>query len=339
MNIVYHCTDLFAPITAVSIISIFENNKEAEKISVYIVENKVSDSNKLKIKQMAEQYSRDIFFLPMPNIQEDYKFSITQVKKKWLLDSYCRLFLGTILPESVERVLYLDSDTLCNGSLKELYSTNLEECYCGGVSDCLGEKYYNLFDMDKNSSYCNSGMLLFDLKAWRANKLEDIVVQCLRKNNGYVFFMEQSVMNIVLQNRIKIMHPKYNTYTLLVTFTYKNLYRLRQSVRFYTKEEILEAKANPVIMHLTNGFNIKGRAWMQGNNHPFKNLFIHYRKLTPWKDESMFADQTSLLKKLFLIIMRYFPEAIVCSCVGFVYNQWRPNHIARTAERQQRILK
>lgn len=66
--------------------------------------------------------------------------------------------------------------------------------------------------------------------------------------------MEQSVVNILLQNRIMIVHPKYNTYTLMVSFTHDNLRKLRRCVRYYTDRDIDEAVNNPILIHLTNGF-------------------------------------------------------------------------------------
>lgn len=334
MNIALHSSDYFAPILGVSMTSILENNQNMDKITIYVIEHKITEEHKQKLKGLVESYSNgQLIFIPMPDINKDFKLGLKKIKSIWLFDSYCRLFLGSILPNNVERVLYLDCDTLCHGPLKEFYNTDLNGCCCAGVADCLSEKYYELFGMDGCSHYCNSGVILFDLKVWRADKMEDMVARYVREKNGYVFFMEQSVMNIVLQNRIKIMHPKYNTYTLMVIFTYENLYRLRLSNRFYTKEEIREAITNPVIIHLTNNFYVKGRAWIEGNQHPYNKLFMYYRSITPWKDEPLFSDKTSWLRLILNKVIRLLPQSFVCGCVGWVYNQWRPAHIERIAMR------
>ena len=42
-----------------------------------------------------------------------------------------RLFMGDMLPESVERVLYLDCDTVVLQSLKHLWKEELEGKDCG----------------------------------------------------------------------------------------------------------------------------------------------------------------------------------------------------------------
>lgn len=336
MNIVYHSSDSFVPVLGVSMVSIMENNRDTDCITFYIIENKWTDEHKNTVKDMVAGYGNaKVVYIPMPDINKQFGLGLKQIKSIWLFDSYSRLFLGTLLPKSVDRVLYLDCDTLCHASLTELYNTDFEGNLCAGVADCLGEKYYKLFGMSDTSSYCNSGMVLFDVDAWRKEGMEDAVAKYVRDNNGYVFFMEQSVMNIVLQDRIKLLHPKYNTYSLMISFSYENLYRLRMSERFYTKNEVREAIANPVIIHLTNSFYVKGRPWIEGNLHPFKHLYMHYRELTPWKEEVLFADKTPLWKKCMNKTIRILPQTFVCRAVGLVYNKWRPAHIEKEAEKKK----
>ena len=331
MNIVYHSSNSFVPVLGVSIVSILQNNIEAEIINVYIIENRWTEDNKRLMEALVGKYSNaNLYFIPMPNMNEDYRLGLKQIKSIWLFDSYSRLFLGSILPENVDRVLYLDCDTLCNGSLREFYDTDFEDNYAAGVIDCLSDPYYELFDMDKNSRYCNSGMLLFNLKKWRDDNMEKTVADYVRSKNGYVFFMEQSVVNILLQNKIKIVHPRYNTYTLMVAFSHDNLRRLRHCTRYYTDSEIDEAVNNPVIIHLTNGFYVKGRPWIEGNKHPFNNLFMKYRALTPWKKEPLFPDKSNWKQKAVTAFVQVLPQSVMCSIVGWVYNVWRPNHIRKS---------
>jgi lipopolysaccharide biosynthesis glycosyltransferase len=265
----------------------------------------------------------------MPDMQKDFNFPIARVRKKWILDSYCRLFLGSILPKEVERVLYLDCDTLCHGDLQELWDMDLQSCYCGAVTDAVGEHYYELFNMSKTSHYCNSGIVLFDLKRWREGKMENKVADYVREKNGFVFFMEQSVMNIVLQDKIKILHPKYNTYTLISGLTNQELRWLRHCKRFYSKQECDEARNDPRLIHLTNLFLIKGRPWLEGNKHPFRVLFMNYRALTPWKDEPLMIDNTSKTKQIGMGVIRAMPRWISLPIIGIVYEYIRPRQIAR----------
>lgn len=330
MNIVLHSSDLFSAVLAVSMVSILENNRQEDKINFFIIEHAISEKHKESLEEMVANYpNANITFIPMPDINEKFGLGLKMIKSIWLFDSYCRLFLGTLLPQHFDRVLYLDCDTLCNGSLSDFYNIDLDDNYAAGVIDCLSDAYYDLFDMDKTSRYCNSGMLLFNLRRWREDNMERKVADFVRSKNGYVFFMEQSVVNILLQNKIKIVHPKYNTYTLMAAFSHDNLRRLRHCTRYYSDQEIDEAIKDPVIIHLTNGFYVKGRPWIEGNRHPFRSLYMKYRALSPWKEEPLFPDESSWKQKAVTTFVNVLPQRIMCSVVGWVYNVWRPKHIKK----------
>lgn len=338
MNVVYHSSDSFTPVLAVSMVSIMENNKDMDDITFYVLEKKISEANKQKLKGMVASYGRNLVLIPMPDMQKEYDFPIAKVRKKWILDSYCRLFLGTILPKDVERVLYLDCDTICHGSLKDIWGVNLDGKNCAAVTDAVGEHYYSLFEMNKTSSYCNSGMVLFDIKKWREDKMEDIVARYVRQHNGYVFFMEQSVMNIVLQDRIKVLHPKYNVYTLISSMSYQDLKLLRHCKRFYSEKELEEAKVDPRLIHLTNLFLVKGRPWYEGNEHPFKDLFLRYRALTPWKDEPLMQMKLSTQKIIQFTVIKFVPRKLLLSMIGILYEVIRPKQIARAQRKIQNVV-
>ena len=46
MNVVYHSSDSFAVVTGVSITSLFENNKSADTINVWLIEHDITQENK-----------------------------------------------------------------------------------------------------------------------------------------------------------------------------------------------------------------------------------------------------------------------------------------------------
>ena len=112
LNIVYHSSDLFAPVLGSSMASVFENNKSMEEIHIYVFENPLSDENKAKLISLSEKYSRNVHFIKMPDVNADQKLGLKAVKDGWFFNSYMKLFLDDYLPSTLERVLYLDSDVL-----------------------------------------------------------------------------------------------------------------------------------------------------------------------------------------------------------------------------------
>ena len=61
MNIVYYSSDLFSEMCGVAIQSLCENNKDADDINIYVVEDNISDENKKRLNNIVQHFSRKIF--------------------------------------------------------------------------------------------------------------------------------------------------------------------------------------------------------------------------------------------------------------------------------------
>lgn len=329
MYVVYHSSDSFAQVTAVSIASLFENNKDMQDIVVFLIEHDISEENKGKIKSLAEKYSRTINFIPMPDINKTQNLGLQSIKSTWLYDSFCRMYLDEILPPYVERVLYLDGDVLVNDSLKELWETDLNGRCAAAVTDSLGEEYYELFGLSKTAKYCNSGVILIDLKRWHEKEIGKKVSEYVHEHNGYVFFMEQTVLNAVLDSKLYILHPKFNVFTLMLCLSYKEHMQLRKPKRFYSEQMIQEAISRPCLIHLTTCFFTVNRAWIENNNHPAKELYIKYAKLTPWKNAPLLPDNRGINKKFIDFFVQRLPRAFVLAFAGYLYRNSRVNRIRK----------
>ncbi|MCI8638460.1 MAG: glycosyltransferase family 8 protein [Coprococcus sp.] len=335
----YHSSDLFAPVLGTSVVSVFENNKSFDEIHIYIFENPLSEDNKKKLIDIADSYARNIHFIPMPDINETQNLGLKDVRAGWFFNSYMKLYLDKLLPKEIHRVLYLDSDILVVDDLTELWNMDLKGHCAAGVTDCLGERYYNILGLSKKAYYCNSGMILEDLCLWREKNIGDKVRNYCNKNGGYVFFMEQTAFNAALDNNILIIHPKYNVYSMMQCLTYEELLRLRKAERFYTKDEIAEAVARPAIIHLTNSFLLINRAWYENSNHPCRDMYQEYKKLTPWKNEPDFPDMRKSKAKVVQFFVDHLPKTLVIGFASNLYNTWRVNRIRKTIMDAQQKMK
>ncbi len=329
MNVAYHLTDNYAKISGTSIVSLFENNKDVDEINVYLIENGFTQKTKDKFIKLANTYGRKIFFIPLPDLNgKGYELGLVSIKKKWMFDSYSRLFLDRLLPEEVERVIYLDGDVLVMGSLKKLWEMDLKDKCCAACMDCVSEPYYKLFKIKTENRYCNSGLILMDLKAWKEKKIGERVKRYVQKNNGYVFFMEQTVFNVVLQNEIVFLPFKYNVSSLVQVLSYNDLMKLRKPLHFYSSKEVDEAKKDPVIVHMTGFFYVINRAWNEVTNHPDKERFIEYCKKFDWGVPILDKDNRSTATRIKDAIIHGTPKCLLIPAVSFIYNKWRVMNIA-----------
>lgn len=334
MNVAYHLTDNYARISGTSIVSLFENNKDVDEINVYLIENGFTQKTKDKFTELAEKYDRKIFFIQLPDLNGDgYDLGLVSIKKKWMFDSYSRLFLDRLLPENVGRVIYLDGDVLVLGSLKELWELDLKGKCCAACMDCVSEPYYRLFGIDTKNRYCNSGLILMDLKAWKEKKIGEKVNRYVHKNNGYVFFMEQTVFNVVLQDETVYLPFKYNVSSLVQVLSYKDLMKLRKPLHFYKHAEVEEAKKNPIIVHMTGFFYVINRAWNEVTNHPDKARFIEYCEKIEWGVDVLDKDRRDIKTKIKDVLFHNCPKKLLIAVVSFLYNNWRVKNIARISKK------
>ena len=124
MDIMYSTSDSYAFLTGISILSLFDNNKDADEINIYIMDNKITKENKNKLRSIAEKYHRNIFFVPMPDMHELTGHNIQT--GRWNISTFGRLYMAGSLPEKVHKVLNIDCDTIIVDSIEPLWNTSLE---------------------------------------------------------------------------------------------------------------------------------------------------------------------------------------------------------------------
>ena len=324
MNAVYYSSDFFSEMCGVSIESLFENNTKSKEIIVYIVEDHISDVNKKRLNSIADKFDRKIVYIPMPTQEEVYPGVKVNLGR-----TYARMALGEILPETIDRVLSLDSDTLVVDSIEEMYNTEFsEDEYVAGVYDCLGSAMQNkVLHAPSDIKYCNAGMFLIDLKKWREQKVGKQLLDCVLKNadgSHVMYFLEQDLMNMTFYGHLKLLSPRYNMLTSIYLFDYLEVQKMKKPVIYYTEQEIKDAKKKPAIFHATTCFYVGKRMWVEGSDHPCANLYIKYRNKTPWKDEPMVKDQRKLTKKMYAKFWHLMPRVVAVSLASWVINVFRP---------------
>lgn len=121
--------------------------------------------------------------------------------------TYYRLLIGEILPESVERLLYLDPDIVINGDLSEFYNTDLGSNVIAGCTHLYGIiEWGNLRRLGirkkDHSHYINAGVLLIDLKKWREAVTVKSILDFIQKNSRFLLLADQDVINVLFAGRM-----------------------------------------------------------------------------------------------------------------------------------------
>lgn len=326
VNVAYCSSDLFSEVCAVSIVSLFENNKHLRKINIFVVDDKITDKNKKRILDMAEKYNRNVYFISLPNPSEFYQDERFTIKS--LGHTYARMILGNIIPDEIERIISLDSDTMVLNKIDELWNTDMGEYPIAGVDDCMGRvALVKTQHLKENSTHCNAGMYLIDLSAWRKEDWTERFHQyitCLFDKGIALGGYEEEVITKVVGERMMVLPPRFNLMTLEQVFTYKELLKFREPINYYTENEIAEAKENPVITHTTNFFYVRKRIYEEGSDHPMRSQYEKYRALTPWKNEPAMMTNPTFKQKIQKNIWHMMPKSLAIVIGNYVRNEVRP---------------
>lgn len=190
-----------------------------------------------------------------------------------------RLLLPSLLPGSVERVLYLDADVLVRKELDELWATDLGGRSSGAVRDAVipwagspRSLPWRELNMSPKAPYFNSGVLLMDLAAWRERDVAGRAFAALRRQP--MLYGDQCGLNAVGPDDILQMDPRWNLQV-------GHLEPDRSSAWLVERREVLAAAlADPAIVHFNTG--PLGRPWRSGCAHPWRREWLEVLDRTSW---------------------------------------------------------
>ena len=190
--------------------------------------------------------------------------------------TYYRLFLSEMLPENIDKVLYLDGDCIVRHSLLPLWNNNLEDCAVGAVFCRIegNKEIYERLQYPADNGYFNAGVLLINLDYWRNNDVVKTFVSYISAFPDRIKYEDQDVLNAIFHDKRKALHVKYNLQTgcLCKDPLWDSWNR---------KNEVVEAILDPVIIHYT----WMSKPWeaYSRHPHPFRSSFLKYQNKTKWK--------------------------------------------------------
>ena len=158
MNLLMTLDDHYLQPCTVMMHSVLSANRSAD-ISFYVIyENLSKDS-----RETLRRYAHDkITFLPFP----DSLLSQCPTSKRYPKEMYFRLFAPELLPDSLDRILYLDPDLVVINSLSDLYSMDFEGS--SFIAATHVQKFFRKFNahrlnLEENTPYINTGVLLMNV--------------------------------------------------------------------------------------------------------------------------------------------------------------------------------
>ena len=155
-------------------------NNDVEKIYLIIEDDHISFINDSRI-QLINALNIDCIVKDGFNCTRQFPYM-----------AMARCALSKILDD--KKVLYLDVDTIVDGSILDLWNYNTGACPIAARVE--------------NEGYVNSGVLLMNLQQIRAEKYDDRMLDLLKRCR--FAFPDQDVINLVFKNRIAPIPDYFN---------------------------------------------------------------------------------------------------------------------------------
>lgn len=321
LNILYLTDNNYAAFAGVSIVSMFENNKYIDKFNVYIIDDNIATDNKEKMCSVAEQYGHNIIFLDLSEgirILESMKIP----KYRNSYTTYLKLFTFNLLPDSVERIFFIDSDSVIVDDLSEIIDFDMQGKMIGAVRDGLSQTYKEALGFDYNDSWFNMGVMLVDVVAWKKGNAQQKIIDQLKVRKAYIA-VDQDLLNITQHGNIISLHPRYNATPHHYVFNEKAFRRAFPQGGFYDLTVMAEAQERPAIRHFERFVGMS--PWHENSLHPYSSLFDQYLAISPWKDYQKQKANMASLNKVESVLYRILPKNVFVYIYGAGFRYYLKN--------------
>lgn len=190
----------------------------AEKYEFYILHSDLDERDQRNIKEWSEGRKAVFHFTEVDPVI----FSAFPETDRYPVQIYYRIFAAMILPKELDRILYLDADTVVINSLRELYDMDFEGHFylaCTHVRSFLNKVNKVRLDAKGEIAYVNTGMLLMNLKELREKQTVKEVLHYVEKRKNVFILPDQDIISALYGEKIRLLPSEiYNLSDRILAF-------------------------------------------------------------------------------------------------------------------------
>ncbi|RPH51029.1 MAG: glycosyltransferase family 8 protein [Desulfobacteraceae bacterium] len=203
------CDKGYAMQLATALRSIVEVNRSNWPIEFHVLSDGFLEATKEKVRNSLPEGSASIRWVPI---------DLSHFQEFWTRDdvskmTFARLLIPKAFPNTVSKVLYMDTDILVLDDLKPLWETNLEGVILGAVLDNLDPHFKSgnpgYEEAPRVANYFNAGVMLINLDLWRKEQVSEKALAYMNKHRRTPF-MDQDALNVVCDGRWKRLDQRWN---------------------------------------------------------------------------------------------------------------------------------
>ena len=200
MNILLTLDKNYLPPMRVLLTSLFLNNP-GERFHIYIAGDGLEEG--ALPRALCNRFGAELTLLSVG----DSLFAAAPANRYYSRAMYYRLLAAQLLPQELDRALYLDPDMLVIGPLRDLYDTDMGEslfaaCIHRGLVDLSTPVNRVRLHTQDAEGYFNSGMLLMNLPKMRARIDPSSIFDYVDRNAALLVLPDQDVLNALYADAI-----------------------------------------------------------------------------------------------------------------------------------------
>lgn len=270
---IYHVTcntdDNYAQHCCAMLCSLFENNKEYD-FHIHILTYKLSKGNTDEINRLCERYHCQCSIYEV----DEKRLEGVKLRKKRPLTkaAYYRILLPEILDETIEKILYVDCDIIILDRIVDIFGVNIEKYALAACIDACpySSVHRNQLGLSMTDYAFCSGLMLINLKYWRAQRAVEKLLEFSKKDRNPVFLHDQDSLNYVFKNQWLVLPPRWNRGVM-------SFFQIQPGERQFDFEEY---DATPKLIHYASNF---AKPWYDVS-FPERGYYLKYLKLSGFSD-------------------------------------------------------
>ena len=197
---------------------------------------------------------------------------------------YYRLLIPELIPE-YDKIIYSDIDVFFQKDLSDVYNTNIDNYYWGGViaeRNIPETSCHKYFPENKNEYIYMSGFMLINSRKWIKDKIEEQLFSNANIFKDRLRFFDLDLLNITCNKILELpfeycmLENIYEDVTGAKEFPWLN--------KVYSLDSLTKAKNDPAIIHYA-GKNPK--IWLR-NRSLIPSYYWEYIESSPFYDKDFY---------------------------------------------------
>jgi lipopolysaccharide biosynthesis glycosyltransferase len=201
--------DRYAVPLAVMLESLVACLPPSRRPRVYLLERSLSRANCEAIGSLVELHPIPLSGPCLDRLPRDHRYPP---------EAAAMLFLPELLPAEIDRVLFLDADMLVLDDIGPLWEHDLAgRSWAAAIDPAIplcrsprGVPRSIARGIPADAAYCNAGVMLVDLQAWRRRGVAERALDFLAQSDDRVEFLHQEALNATGWNDWTRLDPRWN---------------------------------------------------------------------------------------------------------------------------------